>query len=211
MNSLAQPSSATMSWLQRNRVVGWSAIASGLSLIIVGQKPYFPSSWNLVLLVGTLALYLGMIPVIRWSAWGVAAREGGDVSRVIRIAEIVGLAGAGVAAITALLALLRWLPAVPAQIFDTSALGVIGLWLIVANGLALRVRLFNRVLAVLGVLAGLGWLLAALIMWAELLTGARGSLVPALENVRTLAGYVGSACYLIWAVWLGIGLLIRKR
>ena len=144
-------------------------------------------------------------------AQGLAAREGGDVGRVIRIAEIAGLAGAGVAAMTALLALPCWLPAVPAQILDTSALGVIGLWLIVANGLALRVRLFNRVLAVLGVLAGLGWLLAAFIMWAELLTGARGSLVPALENVRTLAGYVGSACYLIWAVWLGIGLLIRKR
>ena len=211
MNSLAQPSPAMMSWLQRNRMVGWSAIASGLLLIIVGEKPYLPSSWSLVPLVGALALYLGMIPIVRWMTQGLAAREGGDVGRVIRVAEIAGLAGAGVATVTALLALLRWLPAVPAQILDTSALGVIGLWLIVVNALAFRLRLVNRALAVLGVLVGVGWLLAALIMWAELLTGARGSLVSALENVRLLTSYVGSACYLIWAVWLGIWLLIRKR
>jgi len=211
MNSLAQPSSATMSWLQRNRLVGWFAITSGVALIIVGQKPYFPSSWNLVLLVGTLAFYLGMIPIIRWMAWGLAARETGDVSRVIRIAEIAGLAGAGVAAITALLALPRWLPAVPAQILDTSALGVIGLWLVVANTLALRVRLYNRVLAILGALAGVGWLLAAVTMWFELMAGNLGSLVSALELFRELGGFVASALYLIWAVWLGIWLLLRQR
>jgi hypothetical protein len=77
--------------------------------------------------------------------------------------------------------------------------------------LAFRLRLFNRALAALGVLTGLNWLLAALIMWAELLSGARGSLVPALENLRLLASYVGSACYLIWTLWLGIWLLLRKR
>jgi hypothetical protein len=127
------------------------------------------------------------------------------------VAEIAGLIGAGVAAATAIFAAPHWLPAVSAQILDTSALGVIGLWLILANGLAFRTRLFNRVLAALGLLAGLGWLLAAVIMWAELLTDARGSLVPALENLRILAGYVSSALYLIWAVWLGIWLLVRKR
>jgi hypothetical protein len=211
MNSLAQTPSAPVSQPQRDRFTGWAAIASGVALIIVGQKSYFPPSWSLVLLLGTLALYLGMLPAIRWIAQGLAARDRGDAVRVMRMAEIAGLTGAGVAAVTALLALPHWVPAVPAQILDTSALGVIGLWLLVANALAFRLRLFNRVLAALGVLAGLIWLLATLIMWAELLSGARGSLVPALENLRLLAGYVGSACYLIWTVWLGIWLLLRKR
>ncbi|HEV8192668.1 MAG TPA: hypothetical protein VGP82_14475 [Ktedonobacterales bacterium] len=211
MNSLTKTASATLSQPRRERLVGWSAIASGLAFIIAGEKPYFPPSWSLVLLLATLALYLGMIPIVRWMAQGLAASGSGDRERVIHMAEIAGLAGAGVAAVTAILALPHWLPAVPAQVLATSSLGVIGLWLIVANALVFRVRLFNRVLAILGLLAGVCWLLAALTMWAELITGARGGIVPTLENVRILAGYVGSAFYLIWAVWLGIWLLVRKR
>jgi hypothetical protein len=211
MTSLAQTSSATIAQPRRNRFAGWSAIASGLALIIAGEKPYFPPSLSLVLLVSTLAFYLGMIPIARWMARGLAARDGGEQARVIRAAEIIGVTGVVVASATALLALPHWLPAVPAQIIDTSSLGVIGLWLIVSTVLAFRVRLFNRALAVLGVLAGASWLLAAFIMWAELITGVHGSLVPTLEALRILAGYVGSALYLIWAVWLGIWLLLRKR
>ena len=211
MNSLAQPSSATRAQPQRNRLVGWSAIASSVALIIVAQKPYFPPSLSLFLLVSTLAFYLGMIPIVRWMARRLAAADSGEQSRVIRATEIAGVAGAAVAAATAILALPRWLPAVPAQILDTSALGVIGLWLIVANALALRVRLYNRVLAILGALAGVGWLLAALIMWFELMAGDLGSLVLALETFRELGGFVASALYLIWAVWLGIWLRRRKR
>jgi hypothetical protein len=211
MNSLAQPSSAPRAQPQRTRLVGWSAIASGVALIIVGEKPYFPPSLSLLLLVSTLAFYLGMIPIARWMASGLIARDSGERARVIRAAEIAGVAGAVVAAAAAILALPRWLAAVPAQILDTSALGVIGLWLVVSTALAVRARLYNRVLAVVGALAGVGWLLAALIMWVELIGGDLGSLVLTLETLRTLAGYGGSAFYLIWAVWLGIWLLLRKR
>jgi hypothetical protein len=211
MNSLAHPSSATLAQPQRNRFVGWSAIASGVALIIVGEKPYFPPSLSLFLLVSTLALYLGMIPIARWMARSLAERDSGEQSRIIRATEIAGVAGAAVAAATAILALPHWLPAVSAQILDTSSLGVIGLWLVVSTGLAFRARLYNRVLAVVGALAGVGWLLAALIMWVELIGGDLGSLTPTLETTRTLAGFVASAFYLIWAVWLGIWLLLRKR
>jgi hypothetical protein len=211
MNSLAQPSSATRAQPQRNRLVGWSAIASGVALLIVGEKPYFPPSLSLLLLVSTLAFYLGMIPIARWMARGLAAADSGDQSRIIRAAEIAGVAGAVVAAVTAILTLPHWLSAVPAQILDTSSLGVIGLWLVVSTALAFRTRLCNRMLAILGALTGVSWLLAAVIMWVELLAGNLGSLVPTLETLRTLAGYVGSLFYLIWAVWLGIWLLRRKR
>jgi hypothetical protein len=211
MNSLAQPSSATLAQPQRNRFVGWSAIASGVALIIVGEKPYFPPSLSLFLLGSTLAFYLGMIPIARWMARCLAAADSGDPSRIIRATEIAGVAGAAVAAATAILALPHWLAAVPAQILDTSALGVIGLWLIVTNALALSARLYNRVLAVLGALAGVSWLLTALIMWVELIAGDLGNLVSPLETFRALGGYVASAFYLIWAVWLGIWLLLRKR
>jgi hypothetical protein len=211
MNSLAQPSSATLAKPQRNWIVGWSALASGVALLIVAQKPYFPPSLSLFLLVSTLAFYLGMILIARWMARGLAAADSGEPSRIIRATEIAGVAGAAVAAATATLALAHWLPAVPAQILDTSSLGAIGLWLIVANALALRAGLTNRVLAVVGALAGVSWLLATVIMWVELMAGDLGSLVPTLETFRTLASFVASAFYLIWALWLGIRLLLRKR
>jgi hypothetical protein len=211
MNSLAPTPFASLARPRRSRLVGWSAIASGLALIIVGEQPYFPPSLRLVLLLGTFVLYLGMIPIARWIPHGQAVRESGDGGRLTPAAEIIGVTGAVVATATALVALPHWLPVVPAQILDTSSRGVIGLWLLVANVSAFRVRLFNRALAVLGFLAGLSWLLTAIVMWAELLTSAPGNLVPVQENVRTLTGYVGSAFYLIWGVWLGIWLLTRKR
>jgi hypothetical protein len=210
MNSVAQ-TSTSIAQPRRNRLAGWSAIASGLALLIAGEKPYFPSSLSLVLLVSALAFYLGMIPIARWIARGLAERENGDRVRVIRAAEIAGVAGAAIAALTAILALPHWLSAVPAQILDTSALGVIGLWLVVSSVLAFRARLYNRALAIIGALAGVSWLLAAVIMWIELIAGNLGSLVSAIETVRLLGGYLGSAFYLIWSVWLGVWLLIRKR
>jgi hypothetical protein len=212
MDGLAQTARAsTVARSQRNRPVGWSAIASGVALIIVGEKPYFPASFSPLILLATLVLFLGMIPIARWLASGLAARDMGDGPGAARAAEVIGVTGVLVAAATATLALPHWLPAVAAQILDTSSLGVIGVWLLVANVLALRSRLFNRVLAALGVLAGLGWLLAAVVMWAELALGDLGSLTPTLENIRTLGGYLAELFYLIWALWLGIWLLVRKR
>ncbi len=211
MSSLAQPSSATIASSKRNPLVGWSVIASGLAFVIVGQKPYFPSSLSLVLLIATLALYLGMVPVARWIASGLVARDSGERARIIRAGEIACVAGAVIAATTTILALPHWLPAVPAQVLNTTALGVIGLWLAVSNALAFRARLYNRVLAVIGVVAGVIWLLVAVVMWTELVTSASGSAVAVLETFRTLGGYIASGLYLIWAVWLGVWLLIRKR
>ncbi len=221
MNTLAHSTPSAMpSVAQRSRFVGWSAIASGVALVIVGEKPYFPSSLSLLLLLATLVLYIGMIPIARWIAAGLAARdishrasgvEGANGPGTARIVEIIGIAGVVVAVATAVFALPHWLPAVSAQILDTSSLGVIGVWLLASNVLALGARLFNRVLAVLGVLAGLGWLLAAVVMWVELTAGDLGSLTPTLEGVRTIGGYLAEALYLIWALWLGIWLLVRKR
>src|SRR5258708_35951116 len=178
MNSLARTTpSATLAVAQRGRFAGWSAIASGVALVIVGEKPYFPASFSVLLLLAALVLYLGMIPVLRWIAAGLAARDlgpgptgarGANVPGAARVAEIIGITGVVIAVATAVFALPRWLPAVSAQILDTSSLGVIGLWLLAANVQVLGARLFNRVLAVLGVPAGLSWLLAALVTWPEL-------------------------------------------
>jgi hypothetical protein len=211
MDSLAQVAYPTATARpERRRVVGWSAITSGVALVIVGEKPYFPASLSLFLLIASLALFLSMLPVAMWLAKGVAEREGGSAG-LARIAQMIGFAGVLVAIATVILALPRWLPAVPAQILETSSLGIIGLWLLLANGQAFGVRLINRVLAVFGAIAGLSLLLAAIIMWVELAFGDLGSLTSTFENIRMLGGYLGEALYLIWALWLGIWLLVRRK
>lgn len=218
MNSLAQPtSSATLAPPQRSRLVGWSGVASGVALFIVGDKAYFPPSFSAFILLASLVLFLGMIPIAMRLANGLATRGKGNAAGVAggagvaRAAGIIGIAGAILAAASAILALPRWLSPVPAQILDTSALGVIGLWLLVANMQALRSQLFNRVLAVLGVLAGLSLLLAAVVTWLDLTIGDFGSLVSLVVNLRIFGGYLGEFFYLIWALWLGIWFLVRKR
>src|SRR6185437_13472636 len=128
MESLAQTSfSAPEARSQRRRGVGWSAIASGVALIIVGEAPYFPSSFGPVLLGASFVLFLGMIPIAIWIHRGVVARGAGAGAALSRVAELVGIVGMVVSAIVAILVLPRWLSAVPAQILATSALGVVGL------------------------------------------------------------------------------------
>jgi hypothetical protein len=183
-----------------------------VALVIVGEAPYFPSSLSLVLLGATLVLFLGMIPIAVWVHRGVVAtRDAGTGATLSRAAEIIGIIGMTISAVIAVLMLPRWIPTVQGQVLTTSALGVIGLWLLVANVLALRLRLFNRVLAALGALAGLGLLVSALVMWVELSAGNLGDAVSTLENVRMFGNYLGEALYIIWALWLGIWLLVRKR
>lgn len=212
MDSLAQTARpATAAHSQRRRGVGWSAIASGVALVIVGEAPYFPSSLGLVLLGATVVLFLGMIPIAMWIHSSVVAREAGARATLSRAAETIGIVGMTISVIVAILVLPRWIPVVQGQILTTSALGVIGLWLLVANILALRLRLFNRVLAALGALAGLGMLLSAVVMWVELGASNLGGAVSTLENIRMLGVYLGEALYIIWALWLGIWLLVRRR
>jgi hypothetical protein len=195
--------------------VGWVTIASGLALVIAGEAPYAPSSLDWLVLSTTLLVFLGMIPVVRWLANGQAsgqtARDDGAGPGAARFVSIVGTVGVVAVSAAAVGATLGWLPVVPAAILDTSARGIVGLWLLVANGLALRARRFNRVLAVIGALAGLCWLVGALGMWLELAVGAPGSLLATLETIRQFGGGLAEPGYLIWALWLGIWLLLRRE
>jgi hypothetical protein len=209
MNSLAQSTSTTGRAAPRSgRIAGGLAILSGIALVLLSQQMYLPSSFDLLFFLFTLVYLLGLIPAIQWMARRLAAHDTVNGSRG---AEFVGLAGVAVAVATAALALPRWLSPVPAQILTTSALGVIGLWFVLANGASFRTRLINRALAVIGVLGGLAWLVVAIVMWIELVSGDLGGLTQALEGIRSIGDYVALAMYLIWALWLGIWLLVRKR
>src|SRR6185437_17047397 len=110
MDSLAQTAQpATVARSQRRRGVGWSAVASGVALIIIGEAPYFPSSFGPVLLAASLVLFLGMIPVAIWINSGVVARDTSSGARLSRVAVLVGIVGMVVSALVAILLLPRLL------------------------------------------------------------------------------------------------------
>lgn len=189
---------------------GWSALASGGSAIAtiaaLALAPLLDEGVaNALMLALALVLFVGMIPVAVWLVRGAPVRLAG----VAVAAGVVGIAGVLGSVAKALLVMPHALPMVPAQILETSALGAIGLWLLVADPLALRSRSLSRALAILGIVAGLGWLLPAMIMWLDLTLGDLGGLTPVLEAIRTFGGMLAELLYTIWALWLGVRLVRR--
>jgi hypothetical protein len=206
----AAHSSVALTPTAGSRYAGWSALASGGSTIaaivalVVGPLLDDRAASALILILA-LVLFLGMIPIAMWLARSAAANQAGVAVAV----GVIGVAGVLGSIAKALLVMPNAIPAVPAQILETSALGAIGLWLIVADPLALRSRSLGSALAILGIVAGLGWFLPAAIMWLDLTLGDLGSLTPVLEAIRTIGGMLAELLYTIWALWLGVRLVRR--
>jgi hypothetical protein len=209
MNSLVQSTtSATRLQPQRGRYAGWSALASGGStiatIVALALAPLLGSVANALMLALALVLFLGMIPIAVWLSRSAASAPG-----VARAAGVVGIAGVLGSVAKTLLVVPHALPAAPAYELETSALGAIGLWLLVADPLALRSHSLSRALAILGIVAGLGWFLPAVIMWLELALGDIGGLTPVLEAIRENGSILAALLYTIWALWLGVRLVRR--
>ncbi len=210
MNTVsAAHSSVALKPSARAWYAGWSALASGgfaiATIVALALAPLLDEGvGDALMLALALVLFLGMIPVAVWLSRSAASAPG-----VARAAALVGIAGVLGSVAKALLVMLHALPMVSAQILETSALGAIGLWLLVADPLALRSRSLSRALAILGVVAGLGWFLPAAIMWLDLTLGDLGGLTPALEAIRMIGGILAELVYIIWALWLGVRLVRR--
>jgi hypothetical protein len=207
MDSLAQSAQMTSTApVQRTRGIGWLTIATFLGVFVAGEAPYFPGSLSLIVVIGSLVMFLGMIPVAIWFG----NHESAAGSGVARVAEWIGIAGMIGGIVGSVLLVEHWMTGTAPQILETTSLGAVGLWLILANALAFSGRLINRVLAVIGIIAGIGWLVPALTMWVELAAGDLGSFTSTLEAIRNNSQFLELA-YLIWAIWLGISLIRRKR
>jgi hypothetical protein len=78
-----------------------------------------------------------------------------------------------------------------------TASGAVGVWLLLANYLALRGKVFPLGLIRAGLIAGVGFLLLAVGYWGW-----------GLQSLVMLAGFFTSAVsYLLWQIWLGRWLL----
>jgi hypothetical protein len=191
------------------RFAGWSAIACGVATVVALvlaftlNPPLSPVGAALAL-TPQLVFYLAMIPIALW-LWGATRASAPTLAGIAITGAIVG-----VAATVLVTALPNALFAVTEQIIATTALGAVGVWLILAGVLGRSRDALGRALAAMGMIIGLGWLLPALIMYLDLAVGAVGGLTVVLEGIRGYGGDLSQLLYTIWAIWLGIRLLRRS-
>jgi hypothetical protein len=180
------------------RFAGWAALASALALVlmvataILGPTLRLGNTFSVVvvilmalLIIVALALYLILRSVA--PAMSLAATAIG----------ILGMLLTGASHVLAMASTLS-----PDQ-FNTTGEGIgpagIGLWLLLANYLALRSKALPRGLTWIGLIAGAGWLLSGV-----------GALIGGSQTLPFSLGPLG--IFLVsplWAIWLGRRLLAQ--
>jgi hypothetical protein len=182
------------------RVAGWAALFSAVAIVllvataILGATLRLGNTFSVVvvilmalLIVVALALYLilrSVVPVMSLAATAIG---------------ILAMLMTGVAHVLAMAGALS-----PDQ-FNTTGEGIgpagIGLWLLLANYLALRSKALPRGLTWIGLIAGAGWLLSGV-----------GALSGGSQNLPFSLGPLGIFLISpIWAFWLGRRLLAKTH
>jgi Domain of unknown function (DUF4386) len=181
------------------RVAGWAALFSAVAIVlmvataILGATLRLGNTFSVVvvilmalLIVVALALYLvlrSVAPVMSLAATAIG---------------ILAMLMTGVAHVLAMAGSLS-----PDQ-FNTTGEGIgpagIGLWLLLANYLALQSKALPRGLTWIGLIAGAGWLLSGV-----------GALIGGSQTLPFSIGPLGIFLVSpIWAIWLGRRLLAKS-
>jgi len=121
------------------------------------------------------------------------------------IAAAIGILGMF---LTAVVHVLQMAGVLSTAQFNTTGEGIgpagIGLWLLLANVLALRGKTFRRALAWIGLVAGAGWLMSGV----GALIGGPETLTKGPQNALSSFGPIGIfLVYPVWGIWLGQWLL----
>ena len=181
------------------RVAGWAALFSAVAILlmlataILGATLGLGSTFSVVvvilmalLIVVALALYLILRSVA--PAMSLAATAIG----------VLGMLLTGAVHVLAMASTLS-----PDQ-FNTTGEGIgpagVGLWLLLANYLALQSKALPRGLTWIGLIAGAGWLMSGV-----------GTLIGGSQTLPFSIGPLGIFFVSpIWAIWLGRGLLVKS-
>jgi hypothetical protein len=180
------------------RFAGWAALSSAVAIVLMVATAILGSTLRLgntfsvvvvilmaLLIVVALALYLILRSVV--PAMSLAATAIG----------ILGMLLTGAVHVLAMASALS-----PDQ-FNTTGEGIgpagIGLWLLLANYLALQSKALPRGLTWIGLIAGAGWLMSGV-----------GALIGGSQNLPFSIGPLGIFLVSpIWAIWLGRRLLTK--
>ena len=185
------------------RLAGWAAIFSAATTVLMVAAAILTESLHLgntfaVLVMASMALMaavaLGLHLILR------SQRPGLSLA-----AAAIGILGM---VLTVLVHALKIAGSLTVEQFNALGEGIgpdaIGLWLLVANYLALRAGRLPRVLTVVGLVAGAGYLASGL---GALIGGPR-TLTEGPQNALSSIGPLGIfLVYPVWAAWLGAWLL----
>jgi Domain of unknown function (DUF4386) len=187
------------------RLAGWAAILSAAATVLMVAAAVLTDALHLgntfaFLLMALMALMivvaLGLHLILRSAAPAVSLA-----------AVAIGILGM---LLTVIVHALQIAGALTVDQFNAAgegmAPGAIGLWLLIGNYLALRGGRFPRVLTVLGLIAGAGYLASGL----GALLGGPQTLTEGPQNALSSIGPLGIfLVYPVWAGWLGVWLLRR--
>jgi uncharacterized protein DUF4386 len=187
------------------RLAGWAAILSAATTVLMVAAAILTETLHLgntfavlvmasMTLMATVALGLHLILRSQRPALSLAAATVGILGMLLTVL-VHALKIAGILTVEQFNAL-----------GEGIGPGAIGLWLLVANFLALRGCRFPRVLTVLGLIAGAGYLASGL----GALLGGPQTLTEGPQNALSSIGPLGIfLVYPVWAGWLGVWLLRR--
>jgi heme/copper-type cytochrome/quinol oxidase subunit 4 len=182
-----------------SRYQGWPAIGSAAATVLMVIAAILGSSVNLGETFSVLVIALmGLMVLVALGLHLVSRGQAPALSLAATIFSVLG------AILTVAAHILRMAGVLSDAQFNTFGEGLgpaaIGLWLLLANYLALRGKALPRALAWIGLVAGAGYLLSGV---GALLGGPR-TLDEGPQNALSSIGPLGIfLVYPIWAVWLG--------
>jgi hypothetical protein len=184
---------------------GWSAILSGVATILMVITAILSSRLNLGRTFSVIVLVLMALIII--VALGLNFRLRSHAPTLSLVAVAIAVLAALVTGAAHVMQMAGALT--PAQ-FNTLGEGTgpagIGLWLLLANYLALRSGALPRGLSWLGLIAGAGYLMTGV---GALIRGPASGVAPnALSSIGPLGIFF---VYPAWAVWLGLWMLRQSK
>jgi hypothetical protein len=189
------------------RNAGWAAILSGVSTLLMIVTAILSSTLKLGNTFNVVVMILMALMIVVALALHLLLRP--QAKSLSLIAAAIGILGM---LLTAVVHALQMAGVLTDAQFNTAGEGIgpagIGLWLLLANFLALRGKVLRRELAWIGLVAGAGWLMSGM----GALIGGPETLTVGPQNPLSSFGPIGIfLVYPIWGIWLGRWMLKQSN
>jgi hypothetical protein len=180
------------------RVAGWAALFSAVAIVLMVATAILGATLGLGNTFSVVVVILmALLIVVALALYLILRSVAPAMSLAATVIGILGMLLTGAVHILAMTSMVT-----PDQ-FNTTGEGIgpagIGLWLLLANSLALQSKALPRGLTWIGLIAGAGWLLSGV-----------GALIGGSQTLPFSIGPLGIFLVSpIWAIWLGRRLLAQ--